>query len=103
MPRDPLAYKFTGTTNPDGTAAEFVMGVPSRDIKRAEFEAMPDDAKAALHTSPIHRAYGSADEEAAAAAERVEEAEPVPAPPPTNIPVPQPAQTEEEPRGRVRK
>src|SRR5215211_7136304 len=103
MPRDPLAYKFTGTVNPDGTAAEFVMGVPSRDIRKSEFEGMPDEAKAALHTSPIHRAYGSADEEAAAAAERVEEAEPVPAPPtiaPAPQPAPQPAPAEEETRGR---
>ena len=81
MPRDPLAYKFTGPTNSDGTAAEFVMGIPSRDIKRTEFEAMSDQDKAALHASPLHRAYGHADEEAEAAAERVAEVEePHPAP-----------------------
>lgn len=78
MPRDPLAYKYTGQSNPDGTASEFVMGVPSRDIKRSEFDGMSDVDKAALHDSPIHRAYGHADEEAEAAAERVHEAEPQP-------------------------
>jgi hypothetical protein len=69
MPRDPLAYKFTGSMNPDGTAAEFIPGIPSHDIHRAEFDAMTDEEKAALHTSPLHRAYGHADEEAAQAAE----------------------------------
>jgi hypothetical protein len=69
MARDPLAYKFTGAMNPDGTAAEFIPGIPSHDIHRAEFDAMTDEEKAALHTSPLHRAYGHADEEAAQAAE----------------------------------
>ncbi len=86
MARDPLAYKYTGTTNADGTAAEFVPGIPSRDIRRSEFDALPDAEKAALHDSPLHRAYGKADEEAAEAAERVDAA-------PTDAPVdPDPAQ-----------
>ena len=74
MARDPLAFKYTGATNPDGTAAEFVPGIPSRDIHRAEFDAMSDAEKSALGASHLHRAYGKADEEAEAAAERVEQA-----------------------------
>lgn len=70
MPRDPLAYTFTGSTNPNGTAAEFIPGLPSRDIHRSEFDGMTDFEKAALHASPLHRAYGKADEESEAAAER---------------------------------
>lgn len=72
MPRDPLAFKFTGVSNPDGTATEFIPGIPSRDIHRSEFDAMTDEEKAALHASPIHRPYGAADEEAAQAERRIE-------------------------------
>jgi hypothetical protein len=70
--RNPLAFKFTGAMNPDGTAAEFIPGIPSRDIHRAELDSMTDEEKAALHTSPLHRAYGHADEEAEAAAQKIE-------------------------------
>jgi hypothetical protein len=89
--KDPLAYKYTGQSNPDGTASEFVMGVPSRDIKRSEFDGMSDVDKAALHDSPIHRAYGSADEEAEKAAERVYEAEAAVPMMPAATPAPAPA------------
>jgi hypothetical protein len=82
VPKDPLAYKFTGAVNEDGTAAEFIHGLPSRDIHRSEFEGMPDEAKAALKASPLHRAYGDADKQAAKAERRVEReaAEAAPAP-----------------------
>lgn len=92
MPRDPLAYKYTGKLKDDGTADEFLMGVPSRDIRRSEFDGMSDADKATLHASPIHRAYGNADEEAEAAAERVHEAEEQhpSAPAPAVAPVPEP-------------
>jgi hypothetical protein len=88
--KDRLAYKYTGQTNPDGSAAEMVMGVPSSDIRRSQFDAMSDAEKALLHESPIHKAYGSADEEAEAAAERVHEAEEHPAPAPAVAPAPSP-------------
>ncbi len=105
MPKDPLAYKFTGKLKPDGLADEFLMGVPSRDIKRSEFDGMSDADKAALHSSPIHRAYGHADEEAEKAAERVQEAEerhPA-APAPAAAPAPPPAPVRDADAGKAAK
>lgn len=71
MARDPLAYTYIGPSNPDGTAAEFMPGIPSRDVHRAEFDGLNDAEKVALDESPLHRAYGKAHDDATEAAERV--------------------------------
>src|SRR3954453_17384030 len=99
MQRDPLAYKYVGPLNGDGTAAEFIPGIPSRDIHRAECDGLPDDEKAALHESPLHRAYGHADEEATEAAERIEKAEAAPEAPAAAAAPAAPEPTVAAPRG----
>jgi hypothetical protein len=81
MPREKLAAKFTGHPE-DG----FLNGVPARDLYEAEFDALPDDVKAAIkaNAESEHAVYdlrNDAPAEAAKAERRIDKEAAAAAPP----------------------
>lgn len=70
MPRgDRLLFKFTG----DGTERHH--GIPMRDILESDRDSLTDAQMVTLAASPIYSARNDADEEAEAAAKRIEKAD----------------------------
>lgn len=64
MPRPRLGAKFVGTTDADGNATEFHMGVSSRDYTLDEFNTLDDETKVLMRDSKLFELRPAAEQEA---------------------------------------
>jgi len=65
--------RFKGDRNPDGTAAEFLEGVPARHLSSDDYDALPKELREAVRNSSLYDYAGFKEASAEVKSEATEE------------------------------